>query len=795
MLPTVIIVLLVMSLFGWLIGRTFESEVRSRANQEAEDQVERVLDGLQTVDDLSSQAVRSAMKVLAREGQQLGAPDIRGSATINGIVVPDLRLGGASQVGNFVLVDRVKELTGCTATLFVRRDASFVRVSTNVLKADGSRAIGTNLDPSGRAFAAIGAGGSFYGVVDILGTPYMTGYEPMRDKSGAPIGIWYVGVPLAVVADLGTRISGTKILDSGYIALLQPNGKVLFKPERVRAEEIQSRAEHADAAHWTVLSKPFEKWGYTLLAAYPETDIAGKLRRVQGLVAFCALLISIPVLLAEYLLIARLVIRPIRQLMTRMKSADLNTSLAEDRPDEIGVLAQHFDTFVSNIRETLLEASRTSAQVATASEEISVSSRDQAKGAELQKDQTTQVATAMQEMAATVHEVSENSNRAAAASQKAAEMAREGGKVVEETLSRMRTIANSVGDTARKVQELGKRSDEIGRISGVIEDIADQTNLLALNAAIEAARAGEQGRGFAVVADEVRKLAERTGAATKEISAMICGIQSETKTAVAAMEAGSREVESGVESTRRAGDSLQQIIQMSDKVGEMVTQIATAATQQAAATQEIDNNVDQIARIAASTESGAQQTAGALQDLAALALNLRQLVGQFRLSDGTEGTGRSRGSQVDRAVGSSVDFSRVKMAHRSWRLKLRSFLDGRENIDHKGLASHRDCELGKWIYASGMTAYGHLQEMQELETMHKDMHALVKHVVELKHAGKASEAEQEFSRVCEAADRVVGLITRVEAQVMAGSHAAGAGNRDAFNVRTLTTEGHFAGKN
>ena len=146
---------------------------------------------------------------------------------------------------------------------------------------------------------------------------------------------------------------------------------------------------------------------------------------------------------------------------------------------------------------------------------------------------------------------------------------------------------------------------------------------------------------------------------------------------------------------------------------------------------------------------------------------------------------------MDQAVSTSVDFTRVKMAHRSWRLKLRSFLDGRENIDSKGLASHRDCELGKWIYGGGMTAYSHLHQMQDLETKHKDMHALVKQVVELKHAGKASEAEQEFSHVCEAADGVVALITRVEAQVM-GSRAIGAGTLDPRNVRTITTEGRFA---
>ncbi len=212
----------------------------------------------------------------------------------------------------------------------------------------------------------------------------------------------------------------------------------------------------------------------------------------------------------------------------------------------------------------------------------------------------------------------------------------------------------------------------------------------------------------------------------------------------------------------------------------MVMQIATAATQQSAATEHINSNIDQIARIASSTVTGAQQTAAALHDLAGVALNLQQLVGQFRLSaDGATGHGHSRASasQLDQAVSNSLDFGRVKMAHRSWRLKLRSFLDGRENIDPAKLASHRDCELGKWIYASGLGAYGHLQEMADLEKKHKDMHARVKQVVELKHAGKASEAEQEFSRVCSEAEGVVALIDRVEAQVI-GTRAHAARGRE-----------------
>ncbi len=343
---------------------------------------------------------------------------------------------------------------------------------------------------------------------------------------------------------------------------------------------------------------------------------------------------------------------------------------------------------------------------------------------------------------------------------------------MEETLSRMRAIAQSVGETAKKVQELGKQSDQIGKIIGVIDDIADQTNLLALNAAIEAARAGEQGRGFAVVADEVRKLAERTSSTTKEITGMIRSIQSETQSAVTAMQAGTQEVERGVESTSQAGSSLHDIIQMSEQVGDMVTHIATAATQQSAASEEINGNIEQIAKITAASAASSQQTANALQDLSALASNLQRLVGQFRLgseaNDGgahNPGSSLSRASHVNNSVAQGVDFARVKMAHRSWRLKLRGFLDGRENLDPKQLASHQTCELGKWIYAEGMATYAHLPPFQDLEKKHKAMHGMVKQVVELKHAGNVPEAEVGFIRVVNAAEEVVALITKVEAQV------------------------------
>jgi methyl-accepting chemotaxis protein len=318
--------------------------------------------------------------------------------------------------------------------------------------------------------------------------------------------------------------------------------------------------------------------------------------------------------------------------------------------DEIGKAGRALNGMKNNLRQLIQSIAGTAEHVASASEEISASASQQAQGAETQQNQTAQIATAMQEMSSTVLQVSESSNKAAEASRQAAETARQGGAIVEDTLAKMHSIAESVAGTARKMEELGKSSDQIGRIAGVIDDIADQTNLLALNAAIEAARAGEQGRGFAVVADEVRKLAERTTTATKEIAQMIKTIQGETKAAVSAMEAGIKQVEDGVKSTTQAGDSLKQIILMSDQVGEMITHIATAATEQSSASEEINQNMDQIAKLVRESTQGAHQSAKACQDLSGLALDMQKLVENFKLGNDNARKLRDHGRGHDRSL-------------------------------------------------------------------------------------------------------------------------------------------------
>ncbi len=359
--------------------------------------------------------------------------------------------------------------------------------------------------------------------------------------------------------------------------------------------------------------------------------------------------------------IAVMITRSITTVMTEMVGlvqdiANNNLATADleiTTQDETGQAGEALNRMKNNLRQIIESIASTATHVASASEEISASATQQAQSSETQKDQTTQVAASMHEMSSTVTQVSDNCNKAAHAAREAAETARQGGTIVEDTLTKMQLIADSVAATAKTVEGLGKSSDQIGHIIGVIDDIADQTNLLALNAAIEAARAGEQGRGFAVVADEVRKLAERTSAATKEIAQMVKGIQDETSAAVTAMEAGTKQAEEGVSSTAKAGDSLKAIIQMSEQVGGMITEIATAATEQSATSEQVNNNVEQISKLVKESALGAQQSATACQDLSGLALDLQAMVGKFNL-----GTQETRGNSHRGGGSSTVDRAR-----------------------------------------------------------------------------------------------------------------------------------------
>jgi len=320
--------------------------------------------------------------------------------------------------------------------------------------------------------------------------------------------------------------------------------------------------------------------------------------------------------------------------ITSFAEGNLVVQLQPERDDdEIAHLFEGFSSAAENIRTMVKRVSEAVETTASSTSEIAASVEEMSTGAAQQSEQAGNVAAAVIEMTSNIVE----SNRAMAlAVQKAktaGDTAKDGGQVVIQTIEGMNKIAEVVQKSSNTVHELGRSSEEIGEIIQVINDIADQTNLLALNAAIEAARAGEQGRGFAVVADEVRKLAERTAEATKQIGSMIKRIQRETTGAVQAMELGTKEVEHGKKLADKAGESLKEIITVSEDVQMIISQLAGASAEQETTSEDIARNIQNISMVATESNRAIEQVAHATDDLARLTMVLQDLLAQFTIEE------------------------------------------------------------------------------------------------------------------------------------------------------------------
>lgn len=319
--------------------------------------------------------------------------------------------------------------------------------------------------------------------------------------------------------------------------------------------------------------------------------------------------------------------------MEKFANGDLSQRLTVEKNDDIGKLYQGFNDALENITIMISKVTDAVYATASASSEISASAEQMADGASEQRNQTREVAAAIEEMTKTILSTAGSTEEAANAARNAKDIANVGENVVTQTIQGMNQIAEVVTKAAKTVEILGTNSDKIGEIIQVINEIAEQTNLLALNAAIEAARAGEQGRGFAVVADEVRKLAERTSKATKEIESMIKQIQNDTEGAVDSMQRGTSEVENGKKLASQAGNSLKQIINATEKVLDVASQVATASEEQSATAEEISKSIDIINNVSHQSAESIQQVAVATEDLNRLTNNLQNLIQQFKIDN------------------------------------------------------------------------------------------------------------------------------------------------------------------
>ncbi|MFH0736176.1 MAG: methyl-accepting chemotaxis protein [bacterium] len=702
-----------------LLSGYVEKSIRLKSDEQINLTTSKIFDNLDLSNKLILDQVKTGMNVLKDLSKAHGEANIADITTINGISLPDLKFGKTSQNNNYALVDKVKMLVGGTATFFVKNGNDFVRISTNVIKDDGKRAIGTVLDPQGKAYKAIINGNEFYGLVNILNKPYLTGYVPIKNNNGEIIGVYYTGFQLATLAEIGDKIVSSKILKNGFIALLDTKGEIVFNSGNIDKQEcinVITTKESESFGKWELTTLDFPQWNYKIVAAFPESDIFSEVSAARWSVIYFGIVLALFLIGAITFLVNRIILKPVKILnnaaenvasgnidvkvdssnndelgnlansfniminnisnsiaeiktkeefanqaaynaktaeknandqkqylaekanvllhaMTNFAEGDLTAQVNVEKMDDMGKLFDGFNRSVNNIKEMIIEVTKAVVSTKRSSQEITDNAEGISTGTHEQSAQTNEVAAAVEEMSRTIYETSQSAHLASQYSKLAADNAIEGGKVVNETVDGMFKISEAVGQVAETVKHLGKNSQMIGEIVQVINEIADQTNLLALNAAIEAARAGEQGRGFAVVADEVKKLAERTSKATKEIAGMIKQIQKDTNEAVDSMGLSTQRVNLGKELAAKAGISLKDIIENTNKVSSEIMLVASASEEQSSAAEEISKNVESINSVAAQTAHDVSKIASAAENLNDLTENLNDLINKFNIGN------------------------------------------------------------------------------------------------------------------------------------------------------------------
>lgn len=375
------------------------------------------------------------------------------------------------------------------------------------------------------------------------------------------------------------------------------------------------------------------------------TESANNLREVQGAkmeadhtqattLIFAATGIAVLLGILMAYLITRAITSPINHavaIASDVASGNLRVHINDNRTDEIGRLMSALAIMVSGLRELVRSIESGATNIAASAEELSTVTSQTSDGINRQKQETDQVATAMNEMTATVADIARNAEQAFTIAADAANQAAKGEHEVMETVSQVHSLSQEVSHSMGIIQGLQSETANIGTVLDVIKSVAEQTNLLALNAAIEAARAGEQGRGFAVVADEVRSLAQRTQSSAQEIEALVTTLQSSAKNSVSAMESSASLASHTLERATATGASIERITRSVDEIKQFNNQIATASEQQTSVAEEINQNVTRIRDVTDQSASSSNQTASSSSELAKLGSELQTLVSRFRL--------------------------------------------------------------------------------------------------------------------------------------------------------------------
>lgn len=587
-----VIVLLFGSAIAFSIYRTNSS--LENAEQIAQRQLYDGIQMLQITHNLISEQVKYNMLQFRERSLSLGEPNVSDDQT-------ELYFGDVKQNENLNLINKIVSQSS-VATIIIRKDDSYTRISSNLQNPSGEKVVGTSLSDK-KVISALNNGNAYYGFSNLFGVPHIVGYEPIFNSSRQVIGAWFTGyaINLGTLKETFNKIT---VMNNGFAALKNSLGKISLKSANISEADALKIIDAKDNSDWVVISQNFVSWNAKLAVAFPKSDA-----EVDTIAVFAFVVIGSAILIGVVLFLLQIfILNPLGgelsdalegvrnfaagnlQNPLPIKNGDTTSMMAE-----LGKMRRNLNDLVHKIRDGAIELNQAAEKLLKTSDKASISVTRQG-------ETTTNITTILASINDSVTNVAGQTANATQLAIENAAMSDASQEALNVAIVAANEGATSVNHSAEMIEKLGKSSAQIGDIVNVIKEIADQTNLLALNAAIEAARAGEAGRGFAVVADEVRKLAERTSQSTHEISQMITDIQGSTNDAISGIAEGAKKVNDSVEKATGAGISMNRIKETTNLVQNSINEVSLLLQEQQKAAAIIAKDVEELSNLSHDTE-------------------------------------------------------------------------------------------------------------------------------------------------------------------------------------------------